>query len=400
MAGSQASGASLAHIPGTIDTVARDSFGWLTQDTDTALTAIAVGVAVYVVFWGLRWAAVKALGPGRDVASWRGFVARIVRRTRSFFIAAFAAWAVTHVIAPPGPVQRAIDVVFTIAFAIQGAIWARAIALALVERRAANAEDAAGLASAVNIIRVLINFVVWFLALILILSNLGVNVTALVAGLGVGGIAIGLAAQGIFSDLFAALAILFDRPFRVGDTISFGSVTGAVEAIGLKTTRIRAISGEQVIVSNAKLLDQQIGNLQRIVQRRVVMAFGVIYQTPAELVAAIPSEIETIVASRPKCRFDRAHFVNFAASSLDFEVVFFVLDAGYGAMLDEKQAVGLALLKRFGELGIDFAYPSQTSFTAGPDGRVIDPRDLVPPVASAAQPRPGTMPRRAGGMES
>ncbi len=374
----------LARLPGEITQVSVDTYAWFTQDSRAAFVGVGVAIAVYMAFWGLRWGLVRTLGKTRDVATWRGFISRIVQKTRSFFIAAVAADAVTHVVAPPGPLVRAIDVGLTIAFAIQGAVWVREIILSLVERRA-SAEDHAALASATNIIRVLVNVIVWALAIILILDNIGVNVTALVAGLGVGGIAIGFAAQGIFGDLFAALAILFDRPFRVGDAISFGTVQGNVEAIGLKTVRIRALAGEQIIVSNAKLLEQQIANNRRIVERRVVLNIGVIYQTTPDQLEAIPGEIERIIAARDKCRFDRVYFINFGASSLDFEVVFHVIEPELTTMLAERQAIGFAILRRFSEMEIDFAYPSQTTFAAGPDGRAIDPRQPLPVAEPAAE---------------
>ncbi len=375
----------VTQLPTKVETLTLDTLGWLRTNSQQAAIALAVAVGLYFAFFGLRWLLVRLLGESFPVTHWRGFLRRVVRRTRSPFIAALSAWLVTHVVAPPGLVSHAIDFVFTISFAIQGALWARELLLAIVERRAANAEDNASFESAVTIIRVLVNVLVWALALILILDNLGVNVTALVAGLGVGGIAIGFAAQGIFGDLFAALAILFDRPFRVGDTISYGGNTGSVEAIGLKTTRVRALSGEQLIVSNAKLLEQQISNLRRIEERRVVTTIGVIYQTAPDLLEAIPDEIESIIRARALLRFDRVHFVQFGASSLDFEIVYFVTEAALATMMIERQAVGFAILRRFAELGIEFAYPTQTSFTAAPDGTLIDPRPL-PSDSSAAAP--------------
>ncbi len=381
----------LSTLPTHIEAVTVDTFDWLRQDSREALIAVAIAFGLYFAFYAVRWALTRALGEGYPVTTWRGFARRIVRRTRSPFIAALSAYLVANVVAPPGPLLRTIDVLFTIAATVQGALWAREILLALVERRAANAEDNDSFESAVTIIRVLVNVLVWALALILVLDNLGVNVTALVAGLGVGGIAIGLAAQGIFGDLFAALAILFDRPFRVGDAISFGGNSGTVEAIGLKTTRVRALSGEQLIISNAKLLDQQISNLRRIEERRVVFTLGVIYQTPAALMAQIPGEIEAIITARPRCRFDRAHFFRFGDSSLDFEIVYFVTEPGYAVMMDERQAIGLAILQRFAELKIDFAYPTQTTFTALPDGTMVDPRPVADPVPVEAK-----RPRRQG----
>jgi small-conductance mechanosensitive channel len=366
-------------VTGQLETLTVDTYKWAVEDSGEAFSAVGVAVALYFIFYGIRWGLVRLLGRGHPVTTWRGFISRMVRRTRSFFIATAAAYLVSRLVAAPGPLLVFINFCFTIAFAVQGALWLREIILALVERRAApDAEDNGTLASAMGIITVLVNVVVWVLAIILILDNLGVNVTALVAGLGVGGIAIGLAAQGIFSDLFAALSILFDRPFRVGDTISYGTSTGTVEAIGLKTTRIRALSGEQLIIANTKLLDQQVSNLRRIEERRVVMQFGIIYQTPPDIIAAIPAAIANIVDSTPHCRFDRAHVFNFGASALDFEMVFFIEVPEFIETMNARQSVVLGILRRFAEMGVQFAYPTQTSFTAGPDGKLIDPRALLP----------------------
>lgn len=382
-------------IGNQIETLTVDTYKWVAEDSGTAISAVAVAIAIYAVFFGLRWGVVRLLGEHHPVTTWQGLIRRIVRRTRSWFIAISAAYIVTHLVDTPGPLQAFINFFFTIACAVQGALWLREIILALVERRAApGSDDHSALASAMGIITVLVNVVVWALAIILVLDNLGVNVTALVAGLGVGGIAIGLAAQGIFADLFAALSILFDRPFRVGDTISYGTSTGTVEAIGLKTTRIRAVSGEQLIIGNTKLLDQQVSNLRRIEERRVVMQLGIIYQTPPDILAAIPAAIEAIVNNAPQCRFDRAHLYNFGSSSLDFEIVFHIEVPEFGAMMNARQAVCLGIIRRFAEMKVEFAYPTQTSFTAGPDGTIIDPRTFQPaPEAAQDQPLGTALPR-------
>jgi small-conductance mechanosensitive channel len=375
----------ILHMPAQVARLTANTISWLQTDSVAAMIGIGSAVVLTLLSLAIRYGICRLLGTGHDVTTWQGFIGRMVRKTRTFFLGALAAEVAVRAAAPPGALLGFIQLVFTVAAAIQGAIWVREFILGLVDRRAAIAEDKAALASAGGIIRVLVNVVVWSLAFILVLDNLGVNVTALVAGLGVGGIAIGLAAQGIFADLFAALAILFDRPFRVGDTIRWGNVTGKVEAIGLKTVRIRSQSGEQVVVGNTKLLGDQISNLARIEERQVIMVIGVTYQTSSALLEAIPAEIESIVAARPECRFDRCHFVRFADSSLDFEIAFFTAGQSFKAMMDARHAIGLAILRRFNELAIDFAYPTHVALTARADGRVIDP-----PVALAAPPQGAT----------
>ena len=338
---------------------ASDLFGWLRTDSTDALIAIGIAVSFYFLVFGLRWSLVRLLGEGHPVTSWRGFARRIIKRTHSPFIAALSAYLVIHIVETPGLLSRAIDVVFVISFAVQGALWVREVLLSLVERRTAgNGVDGAEpgeFDSAVNIIRVLVNVIVWLLALILILDNLGVNVTALVAGLGVGGIAIGLAAQGIFSDLFAALSILFDRPFKVGDTIRFGEVTGAVEAIGLKTTRLRAITGEQVIVSNTKLLDQQIRNLRRIEARTTVMVFHLDLASDSALLAQVPEMLAAVAAPLAQVEFRRAHVMAVTLESIQVEMEFTVGDASLLVLLATKQQVLLGALDGFRTLGVDLA---------------------------------------------
>ena len=365
----------LARAVARIEDSLGTSLRWISEDSGEALFGAGIALAIFAGLYLLHWLVRRWLPADSD--GWPGVARGIVDRTLTLFLVAVALDGATHAVAPPGPLMRLVDGLFTIALAVQGALWLRELVLGLVRRRAdASPEDARALGSAMGVITVLVNVVVWLLATILILDNLGVNVTALVAGLGVGGIAIGLAAQGIFSDLFAALAILFDRPFRVGDVISYGTSTGTVEHIGLKTTRIRALSGEQLVMANTKLLEQQVANLRRIEERRVVLNFGLVYQTSPDRLEALPGQLQTLVAGVPNTRFDRAVFTGFGASSLDFELVFFVTDPALEVMLSARQVVGFAVVRRFAELGLEFAYPTQTTFTAAPDGRLVDPTQI------------------------
>jgi small-conductance mechanosensitive channel len=236
-------------------------------------------------------------------------------------------------------------------------------------------DEQSTLSSAIGIIRLLVTVALFAIAIILILDNLGVNVTGLIAGLGIGGIAIGLAAQGIFSDLFAALSIIFDRPFRRGQTITFGNppTTGTVERIGLKSTRIRSLNGEEVVISNAKLLDLQVQNWALLHKRRGVMLFGVTYQTSPETIAAIPGELQTLAEAQALTSFDRAHAIQFGPSSIDFEFIFHVDSPDIVDFMAVRQAIMIGMMKRFRELRVDFAYPTQVTFTAAPDGKLVMP---------------------------
>lgn len=326
---------------------------WLRSDSLQALIGVGAALLVYALLVAVREGAKRAFGRDEPVGSWRGVAFKVVRRTRSFFLAAAAARLVAGSVAAPGLVLSAVGFLFTVAAAFQGAIWLRELLLALVERRAHAQEDENGtLASAMGVIRVLVNVAVWALALILVLDNLGVNVTALVAGLGIGGIAIGLAAQGIFSDLFAALAILFDRPFRRGDTIQFAGTTGTVESIGLKTTRLRATSGEEVVISNTKLLSDQIRNLRRIEERNVTMLFQLELGSDPALLARVPTILREAVEAAPNTRFQRAHVHNASASAVEAELGFAVTTADFIAMMDARQAILLHALSGLRAAGL------------------------------------------------
>jgi len=214
----------------------------------------------------------------------------------------------------------------------------------------------------VNGIMLIINLVIWSLGLLFLFDNFGYDVTAVIAGLGIGGIAIALAAQNILGDLFNYFVIFFDRPFEIGDFITVDDKKGTVENIGIKTTRVKSITGEQLVFSNSDLTNSRIHNFKRMEQRRVLFALGVTYQTPAHLLEKIPVIIKGIIEAQPSITFDRAHFSKFAASSLDYEVVYFVGSAEYNQYMDIQQKINLEIIKAFAEEGIGFAYPTQTLF--------------------------------------
>jgi len=216
------------------------------------------------------------------------------------------------------------------------------------------------------ILGILLRVVVWVMMLLAILSNMGINITALVASLGVGGIAIALAIQTVLSDVFASLAIGFDKPFEHGDFIVFGGIAGSIEHIGLKTTRLRSLGGEQIVCSNTILLQQTIHNYKRMQQRRIVFKFGINYGTPAEKVRQIGGMVQRIIEGVPDTRFDRAHFLSFDESQLTFEVVYFVLSADYNKYMDIQQEINLQLMAQLEQKQIRFAFPMRrVEFTGG-----------------------------------
>lgn len=204
----------------------------------------------------------------------------------------------------------------------------------------------------------------WTIAVLVAIDNLGFDVTALVAGLGIGGVAIALATQSILGDLFASLSIVIDKPFVVGDFIRVGDDLGAVEKIGLKTTRVRSLSGEQLIFGNADLLKSRIRNYQRMDERRVVFRAGVVYQTPSAALRRIPALVRQIIESRPATRVDRAHFAELGASEYVFEFVYYVLSPDYNVYMDTQEAINVAVVEAFEREGIEFAYPTRTIILA------------------------------------
>jgi len=211
-------------------------------------------------------------------------------------------------------------------------------------------------------IRGLVNFAIWAIALVFLLDNLGVKISAVVAGLGIGGIAVALAAQAVLGDLFSYFVIFFDKPFEVGDFIIVGDKMGVVEYIGIKTTRIRALGGEQLVFSNTDLTNSRVHNFKKMEKRRVVFSLGVIYQTPAEKLKAIPQIVKNIIEAQKEAIFDRGHFSSYGDFSLNFEFVYYVTGADYSKYMDTQQAINLAVFEAFEKEGIEFAYPSQTLF--------------------------------------
>ena len=202
-------------------------------------------------------------------------------------------------------------------------------------------------------------FVIWAATLLFVFDNLGVNITAFVASLGIGGVAVALAAQSVLGDAFSSFAIFMDKPFQVGDFIIVGDLLGTVEHVGLKTTRIRSLGGEQLIFSNSDLTSSRIKNYKRMQERRVVFSLGVIYQTPVEKVKAIPPMIKRVVEDHPHARFDRAHFKSFGDFALIYEVVYYVLRPDYNTYMDLQQSMNFRLIEEFQKAGIEFAYPTQ-----------------------------------------
>ena len=266
---------------------------------------------------------------------------------------------------------------------IQFGLWASGLVTYFTNRYIARREgDAADTAMTIRAAAFLARVVLWTIILLLTLQNVfEINITALITGLGIGGIAIALAVQNILGDLFGAVSIVLDKPFVVGDFIVVDNFSGTVEYVGLKTTRLRSLSGEQIVFSNGDLLKSRIRNYKRMYERRIAFTIGVTYDTPHQTLAEIPGWIRAIVEAQPDARFDRSHFFSFGDSSLNFETVYFVKKPDYGIYMDVQQAINLALMRRFEAEGVEFAFPTRTVHIAGA-GASNSPREPgAPPEA-------------------
>ncbi|WP_217705784.1 mechanosensitive ion channel family protein [Peristeroidobacter soli] len=269
--------------------------------------------------------------------------------------------------------QQVLGSAVTIALFWQVGIWMMAAASIWLERKRQRslAADRAAIGS-LGIISFVVNVVIWAMMLLLTLDNLGIDITALIAGLGIGGIAVALAVQNVLGDLFASLSITLDRPFVIGDFLIVGDFMGSVEYIGIKSTRLRSLSGEQIIISNSDLLGSRVRNYGRMQERRVVFATSITRETPIELVEQIPALIRKIVEDQADTRFDRSHFAKHAATSLDFETVYYVLSADYNKYMDTQQAINLRLHRELQQSGAEFAYPTQKLYLSSQESPADD----------------------------
>ncbi|HPQ39717.1 MAG TPA: mechanosensitive ion channel family protein [bacterium] len=338
--------------------------------------AIALGVLIFLglVLNLLKCWLVRRIESGRLLikGDLSGIMAEIFRRTRRFILFLIALHAATQWLVLPPKITSIIGSIAFIAGVIQIGLWGHYLIHAGLSRHMWRKQKDPSTSSGITLMSLFGRVILWSFVLLVILENMGVNVTTLVASLGVGGIAIGLATQNILSDLFASLSILLDKPFEVGHFIIVDDKLGTVEKIGLKTTRVRSLSGELLVFGNNDLLSSRIRNYTLFQERRVVFSFGVLYSTPSEKLKKIPQMVRTIIEGIEKTRFDRTHFKEFGNFSLNFEVVYYVLGPEYPVYMDIQQAINLALFEAFENEGIDFAFPTQTIHLAGGSSGTIE----------------------------
>ncbi|HUS65286.1 MAG TPA: mechanosensitive ion channel family protein [Kofleriaceae bacterium] len=332
------------------------------------LTAAGAVLAVLLVVKVVVHVLVKRLSllAQRTKTSVDDTVIRILGATRFLLATIVALHLGAQLLTLRADVATWLRLAAVLAFLLQVGLWLSASVTATAVRmreKKMTRGDTAGL-GVITMMGLFGRIVVWVVVVLLALDNLGVNITAAVAGLGIGGIAVALAAQNILGDIFASVSIMLDQPFVIGDTIHVGDLVGTVEHIGVKTTRLRSVNGEQLVFSNGDLLGSRIRNYQRMAERRVVLALGVTYQTPIATLERLPALVKEIIEREPQTRFDRAHLKSFGASSLDYEVVYWIKTPDYGVFMDTQQRVDLEVLRAFERLGVDFAYPTQTHFSA------------------------------------
>lgn len=330
-----------------------------------ALATLAVGGLLKVL---LRWSSGRLRARSEDTdrpADTRDTVAAVIDRTRTVFLLALGLGIGIGLVAAPARVAHGVWTGVLMVGLVQLGLWGNQLITSLLGRYRSRQEVAGEQVTSVSAFAFLGRLALWVLVLLMALQNLGVQITALVTGLGIGGIAVALAVQNVLGDLFASLSIILDRPFVIGDFLIAGEFLGTVEYIGLKTTRLRSLSGEQLIFSNSELLDRPLRNYKRMDERRALFTFGVTYQTSADQLEAIPEMVRAIVEDQEETRFDRAHFKEYGDSSLVFEVVYYVLIPDYNRYMDVQHAINVALYRRFEEESIEFAYPTRTLYVQG-----------------------------------
>jgi small-conductance mechanosensitive channel len=295
----------------------------------------------------------------------RAGVLQLVESTSFLLVVVFSLSTSALMLSLPEKADRVLKTAAIAALSVQAALWIHGL-IGLISRqgeeRAATRDP--GSVTMIHTLGFLGKATLWTVMVLVALHNAGINITALVAGMGVGGIAVALALQNILADVFASVSIILDKPYQVGDFIVVGDSMGTVERIGIKTTRVRSLGGEQLVFANGELLKARIRNFKRMTERRVEFSIGVPFATPHEKAERIPLILREIIESNDQVRLERAHFKEFGESSLTFECVYFVKAFDYGLYLGIQESINLEILRRFQEEEIDFAHPSRTLYIA------------------------------------
>jgi len=336
---------------------------WFGVTVKQWLIAAAILGGVYVLLALARRFIVRKVGAlaARTETQWDDLAIEIARLTRPYFLALIAAYAATRVVPLPHRFERIVDAIAVLVVLFQAGVWGNGL-IAFGTNHYAQKRSAGdvGTRTTIAAIGYAARFALWALLVVTALQNFGINVTALVTGLGIGGIAIALAVQNILGDLFAALAIVLDQPFVVGDSVQVDNIQGTIEHVGLKTTRIRSLSGEQVIIANADLLKSRIRNYKRMQHRRTSFHLDLAFDTPPDKIARVPGLVRKIVEAQPNVRFDRSHWLTVEPSGLRVETVYNVLDPDYAKYADIQQAINVEVLRALQQERIQFGYTTRS----------------------------------------
>jgi small-conductance mechanosensitive channel len=333
---------------------------------DAATALVVAGVALLLLYAIRRFAVARLVTLAQRTANQiDDILADALVRTKFMFLLAVAIWSGSKMLALPPPVSSFIGGLVLVVLLLQVGFWANTIIGFVIGHFVRlEVEDEASQVATGTALTFVGRLFLWSLLFLLALDNLGVDVNALIASLGIGGIAIALAAQNILGDLFGSLSIMFDKPFVVGDFIIVDDLLGSVEKIGLKSTRVRSLSGEQLIFSNNDLLNSRVRNFKRMLERRITFSVGVTYQTPADKLEKIPGIVKGLIEKEERARFDRCHFLGFDDSSLRFDIVYWVKLPDFNVYADIQHELNIAIYRRFEEEGIEFAYPTRTLWVA------------------------------------
>jgi small-conductance mechanosensitive channel len=328
-----------------------------------AWMASALAVAVTVSGGAIARALVQKRFRGEGIV--QTILARVAFNSSVLLLFGISLWFAGLILILPPKGEDALRTTAILSLAAQVALWLHAVLTFAIDRGEARAAQRdPGSTTMVRTLGLLGKIALWTVMVLLALHNTGVNIAALVAGLGIGGIAVALALQNILADVFSSIAIILDKPYQVGDFIAVGDSMGTVERIGLKTTRIRSLTGEQLVFSNSELLKSRIRNFKRMAERRVEFTIGVPFNTPCSKVELIPTLLREIIGATPDVRLERAHFKEFGDASLTFECVYFVKDFGYALYLGIQERINLEILRRLQEEEIELAHPNRTLYVA------------------------------------
>lgn len=328
------------------------------------LTALSLFLCILVLGKLALRLSLKHLAKIAETTTWRGddFILEIFKTNNSLVFVVLGVFFAMQAVQLPERTEQIVENLMLVFLILQLGLWLHKALDVWLQWRFSQTDVAeqGGNIMTLGLLSFLGKLLLWVIVVLLALDNLGLNITALVASLGIGGVAVALAVQNILGDLFASLSIAIDKPFVIGDFVMVDDLMGTVEHVGLKTTRLRSLAGEQIVFANNDLLKSRVRNYKKMTKRRCSFNFGVTYATSAQCLAQIPVTIEAIIKSQAQVEFGRAHFKSFGDSSLDFEVIYFVLSPDYDLYMDIQQAINLKMVQVFEKEGIEFAFPTRT----------------------------------------